>query len=141
MQQTLLTLTDITNPIPDWPLLLITSDNYEDNDNLLLANTLRWMAKNQHWPTFSKTCWRWWISLKDNYYLVDRYSSSKENFEEIEITHLESYYLYSTLPPTKTFINEPSGFYSFADAIVWLSSSYLPSIPYNRLTQEILWPI
>lgn len=50
---------------PDWDLLLVLSDLYEDDDDLLKAEGLRWLVAQQRWPRLyhlEGITSRWWIS-------------------------------------------------------------------------------
>lgn len=87
-----LTLDDIPfNPSPydisppDWETILIISDSLEDQSQDHLANALRWLASNNHWPQqlpTSSPSWVWWFQLRPTVNSYSRYHTSAPRSQE-----------------------------------------------------------
>lgn len=63
---TQLSLADLESPEPDWDLVLVTSDFYEDQGDLPTAQALRWLNALDHWPfqldTGIPLSYIWWAN-------------------------------------------------------------------------------
>ena len=59
-------LLDICTENPDWPTLLVYSDYLEDQDRLAEAEALRWLHRNQCWPTHQN--WSSWFYITPPHY-------------------------------------------------------------------------
>lgn len=101
-----LTLDDIPfspNPYdispPDWETILIISDSLEDQSQDHLANALRWLVSNNHWPQqlpTSSPSWVWWIQLLPTHSSYSRYQTSGPPNQE----NLAPIWDRSILPPS-----------------------------------------
>lgn len=49
--QTVLSLEDLEMDCPDWDLVAVVSDWFEDQGDLETATALRWLRDNGRWPT------------------------------------------------------------------------------------------
>lgn len=71
---------DIDSPQdPDWDLILVVSDSLEDQSQDALANALRWLVSNRHWPQqlpILSLPWIWRIQLRPTHESYSRYQTS-----------------------------------------------------------------
>lgn len=128
----MITLSDISAVIPDWPLVLVYSDYLEDTNDLNTANALRWLYKWDHWPYFASnhiTCW--WCSrdYSNSELHASRYGRCSGDVKRDKL--LLPNLLSATLPPEyyKTAgrrWGDPLSLYSstLEDALTWFCSTY-----------------
>lgn len=120
--------------LPDWEALLIYSDYFEDQGEIALAQTLRWLHHHKHWPHKSRCrrIYTWWFSSPGYVFTYYRQKGVEPYLFTNDPSNHCDLLAASTLPrialSSQESLENKVCFNTITEAILYLSKEFLPRL-------------
>lgn len=141
MLQRTLTFRDLS-PYPspdDWDLLLVVADCYEENEQPLQAEALRWLRYYLHYPITSRCNALWYLDGNDSRVFPEEFEASYFKYKTRHDIAVRQGSI-ATLPSLPCFGRQYHiWFYSFLEAMSWFIDFYFPEFKNHYAPTKYLY--